>query len=253
MSDHLDNLTDDQRSEITDFLVKERDSNQQVINEARHYHAERQANSGEQYLNFITKVAELSLLIGAAIGPVIIATRADIGQPIFVFLAVVIYLGNGVLAIWKAKDIVEKQLDSFAPETLHGFESDVLPLNLAINKLIWKSDNRDYVDEYLEKKFSFLENNAESKIIKKPVNFWLDIFAANFVWASLLLLRTLWPFSPNSYWISFAVLTLVMLLLINASYIQARERVIKNQSNTEKLNALKREHVEWQKREVFRK
>jgi len=241
-----------EKDELLNFLTKENTSSSQTLNEARTFHYQQLITKQQQFLSFVIKLGELSLLIGAAIGPVIIVSSKQISQPAYVFIAMLIYLVNGIWTIWKAKDIVEKQLDAFAPGMFHKLELDIYPMQFSANKLIFNPNNQDYIQEYLKNKLSFLENNAEEKVPKRNVDISLDIFTLNFVIASLLLVRTVWPFGTIVYWASFSIVVVFILGLIILGYIQAKERAIKNEYNTRELNKLKRGHVEWQKQNIFK-
>lgn len=240
-----------EKDEFREFLVKENNSTAQTLNEARHFHYQQLATQHQQFLGFVIKLGELSLLIGAAIGPIIIASNKQVSHSTFIFIAVLIYLVNGVWTIWKAKDIVEKQLDAFAPGMFYKLEIDMYPMQFSANKLIFDPANRGFAKEYLKDKLSFLEKNAEVEIPKRNVDFSLDIFTFNFAVASMLLIRSVWPFSPTLYWIAFSVFIIFILFLTKSSYRQAKGRATNNEANTRELNRIKREHVEWQKENVF--
>lgn len=240
------------RKEFLNYLNEQLDSIKKTLGEARDFHFQNLDEKHKQFLNFKIKLGELSLIVGAAIGPVIIASGKEILQPVYVFSAIILYLTNGIFAIWKAKDIVEKQLDAYSPSNLHKLESDVYPMEFAIDKLRFDPENREYIDEFFKSREKFVEENTELEIPKKNVDVSLDILSFNFVLASLLLIKTIWPFGSNFYWLFFAVIILIMLMLIIRSYIQAKKRAIQNELNTKRLNEVKRAHVEWQKKEVLK-
>lgn len=245
-------MTDDEKNKLIDHLIKENESTNESLNQARQSHFEQLSGKQKQFLDFTVKIGELSLIVGSAISPIIIASKAEINQPIFIFLAVLIYLFNGIIAIWRAKDIVEKQLDAYAPGAFHKLELDVLPMEFSANKIIVYPENQPLKDDYLKERLKFLDENAETSIPKNQVDFSLDIFSLNFVIASLLLVKIIWPFNVIIYWTIFLVVVLIVLSLIIKSYIEARERAIYGECNTEKLNEMKREHLEWQKENVFK-
>jgi len=238
--------------EFLDYLSKEADSLNKTVNEARDFHYRQLSNCQQQHLNFLSKLGELSLLVGAAIGPVIIVSKTEISEPVYVFLALLIYLANGIFAIFKAKDITEKQVDAFAPGMLHKVESDVCPMQFSINKLITDPNNQEYAQEYIKEKMTFVDKNAEAELPKKYIDFSLDIVVFSFVIASLLLTRVIWPFNTNLYLVFVSAVILFVLGLLVKSFIEARERGIRNEFNTKRLNELHREHVEWQKRNRFK-
>ena len=243
---------EEKKQEFLNYLNKELDSISKILNETRNFHFKNLNENQKQFLNFKIKLGELSLVVGAAIGPVIIASGKEILQPFYVFAAIILYLANGILAIWKAKDTVEKQLDAYSPSVLHKLESDVYPMEFAIDKLRFDLENQEYIDEFFKIRDRYVEENTELEIPERKVDMTLDMLSFNFVFASLLLIKTVWPFGSNFYWIFFAIIILIMFILIVRSYIQAKERAIQNEFNTKKLNELKRAHVEWQKKEVLK-
>ena len=246
-------MNDNDKDELLKYLTNENASTSHTLNEARIFHYQQLIAKQQQFLDFVIKLGELSLLIGAAISPIIIVSSKQISQPVYAFLAVFIYLLNGIWIICKAKDMVEKQLDAYAPGMFHKLALDIYPMQFSTNKLISDPDNREYVQDYLDKKLSFLENNAGEEMPKRNVDFSLDIFTSNFVLASLLLARTVWPFRTiGYYWLAFSIVAMFVLVLIIYSYRQAKDRAKKNESNTQKLNELKRNHVEWQKQNIFK-
>jgi len=234
--------------ELLSFLDNESKSITNTLNEARNFHNDHLSESFKQFLNFNIKLGELSLIVGATIGPIIIVSNKDISQPIYLFLAIILYLINGVFSIWKAKDSIEKQLDAFSPSIMHRLESDIYPMFFSIDKLRFEPKNQEYIDGFTNSRAIFLEDNTGTEIPKKNIDFTLDINVLFFVLASVLLIRTIWPFSIIGYWIFFLCIVLFVSGLILKSYIQARERAIQNACETKKLNEMKRAHVNWQKR-----
>ncbi|MCX6806804.1 MAG: hypothetical protein NT135_01640 [Candidatus Berkelbacteria bacterium] len=242
----------EKQKEFQKFLTDENDSINNILNEARDFHYKNLNENLKRFLNFNIKLGELSLIVGAAIGPVIIATNKDISQSIYVFLAIILYLLNGIFAIWKAKDSVEKQLDAYSPSVLHKLESEVYPMQFSIDKLRHEPDNREYLNEFFNNRALIVGNYTEIEIPKRKVDFTLDVLTLIFVLASLLLIRTVWPFSAIYYWIFFALIVATVTALIVKSFLQAKERAIQNERNTKRLNEMKRTHIEWQNQNVFK-
>jgi len=239
---------DNELKGLLDFLDGESKSMNETLAEARSFHFNHLGENLKQFLNFNIKLGELSLIVGAAIGPVIIASNKSVAEPIFVFIAIILFLANGIFSIWRAKDYVEKQLDAFSPSIFHKLESDIYPMVFAIDKLRFEPKNQEFIDEFSSSRGKFLEANTEAEIPKNNIDFTLDISVLIFVLASVFLIKTVWPFSNIIYWVFFVSIILFVIGLIIKSYIQARERAIQNAYNTKKLNELKRAHIEWQKR-----
>jgi len=246
-----DNEKIKESKELLNFLDSESKSINETLSSARDFHYNQLNENLKQFLGFNIKLGELSLIVGAAIGPVIIAASEEVSQPVYVFLAIILYLANGIFSIWKAKDSVEKQLDAYSPSILHKLESDIYPLVFAIDKLRFDPKNQEYIDEFSYQRAKYLEDNTEIEIPKKNINFTLDINVLIFVLASVFLIRTVWPFGTIIYWVFFTFIILFVFGLIVKSYIQAKERSVQNACNTKKLNELKRTHIEWQKRKFI--
>src|SRR3990167_9119686 len=111
--------------ELREYLDEQCNSINKTLNQTRDFYSKQRHIDYQQFLNFNIKLGEFSFIIGAAIGPIIIVSDREIEQPIFVFLAMIIYLANGIFAIWRSKDIVEKQLDSFSSGNLYKSESEI--------------------------------------------------------------------------------------------------------------------------------
>lgn len=238
----------EESKELLDFLDNESRSLTKTLNEARDFHINHLNENAKQFLNFQIKLGELSLIVGAAIGPVFIVSSKEIVNPIFVFIAIILYLANGIFSIWRAKDSVEKQLDAYAPSVFHKLEADIYPMIFAIDRLRFEPKNQGFIKEFSASREKFLEDNTEAEIPKKNVDFTLDINVLIFVLASLFLVKTIWLFSGIIYWIVFSITVLFVIFLITKSYTEARERSTQNICNTKRVNDLKRSHVEWQKK-----
>lgn len=239
------------KADVVKYLEERCDSREAILNEARDFHFQHLADYQKQSFQFMIKIGELSLLVGAAIGPVMFLSGRQTSHPFFIFFAVAVYLLNGIWTIWKAKDTIEKQVDAFSPGMFHKMELDIYPMQFAANKLISDPDNREYVEEYLKCESVFLKNNTESEIPKRNIDFSLDIFASSFIIASLLFIRAVWPFGDRLYWLFFAVILACVFISIVRSYFQAQDRAEINEKNTRDLNKIKREFVEWRDGKIF--
>lgn len=247
------NLGEEKTNEdLRNYFSEQCNSINETLSQARDFHYKQLSNKLEQFMNFNTKLGELSLLISAAITPILIVSNKNISQPVFVFLALFVYLTNGIFAIWRSKDVVEKQLDAFNPAMLYKTELEVYPLQFSMDKLKLEPRNPEYIKEFTDSRNLFLEKNTEFEIPKRTVDLTLDIILFNLVLATLLLSRTIWPFSVSYYWLSFAVIIIVMIILILRSYILAREHSVQNEESIKSLNKMKCEHIEWQKSHLYK-
>jgi len=247
------NSRDDRVNEkLRKYLDEQSKSMNETLSQARDFHFKYLHANLQQFLNFNIKLGELSLIISAAIGPIILVSNKEFSQPIFAFLALIIYLANGIFAIWRSKDIVEKQLDAFSPGNLYKVEAEVYPLQFSMDKLRFEPQNQKYIDEFVENRKSFLKNFTETEVPKRSIDLTLDIISLNFAIATILLVRTVWPFQPHYYWIFFVAILLAVVIFIIKSYIKANARAIQNEKNTKILNGLKKKHIEWQEANFYK-
>lgn len=229
-------------------LAKDRDERNELLSKARDFHYDKLVTFGRDYTSYIVKLGELSFLIGAAITPIIIASGKELKYPRFIFLAVALYLFNGILAIWKSKDIIEKNLDVFAPGNLHALEKKVQPLQFLANKIILEFKTED-IKAYIDEEKKFIGENSEEKTDDK-VNIFLDVLVLFFILPSLLIIRVVWPFSDIAYWHFFATSISIILAVIIHGIFKARSTAKINVKNTEELNQIKLKYVEWWKEKM---
>lgn len=239
---------EEQIKEVKKDLAKDRDERNELLSKARDFHYDKLISLGRDYSNYIVKLGELSFLIGAAIVPIIIASGEELKYPKFIFFAVVLYLFNGVLAMWKSKDIVEKNLDAFAPGNLHALEIKVQPLQFLANKIILDFKAED-IAEYIDKEKIFIEENSEEKTTEN-INVFLDVLVLFFILPSLLIVRVVWPFADAMYWHFFGILISIILSVIVFGIFKAKSTARANAKNTRELNQMKLEYAKWWKEKM---
>lgn len=234
--------------EIKKELADELNSRNELLSSARDFHFDKLISFGRDYTNYVIKLGELSFLIGGAITPIVIVSGNSVQYPKFVFSAIALYLFNGILAIWKSKDIIERQLDAFAPGNLHALEKKVQPLQFLANKIIFEFKDED-IKEYMKQKRDFISNNAEEKV-STSINVLLDALVFIFVLASLLIVRAVWTFSITSYWHFFGIAISLIMAMIIAGAFRAKAVAKLNAKNTEELNKMKLDFAKWREEKI---
>lgn len=237
-------------NQIRKELSKELNERNELISKARNFHYDKRITFSRDYVSYLIKLGELSFLIGAAITPIIIASWDEIPNPKFILYAIIIYLFNGIIAIWNAKSIIETQLDSFAPGNFHILEKNIYPLQFLANKILVDS-SKENINKYFELKRDFIVNNAEEKV-SSSINMLLDIVVFLFVLASLLTVRVIWTFSFVSYWHFFGISLFAILLLIVFGTIKTKLKAKRNAQDTIELNEMKKDYAKWWE-ELFNK
>lgn len=243
-------LTPEKRKQTLQFLEKEQGIYREILHEIYGDRGKYHENALNRYRDFLLKIGELSFIFGAAIVPVIIISKTEIREPIFIFLGVALYLTNGFIVLLKTKENIEKDTNQI-PGLGADLEAEVLPISFSINKLIWDPTKKEHVQEYYDSQNQFVKKELAPKTASNKVSFLLDFLFANFVWASLLLVKDIWPFSDISYWSAFFVITVIIGVLSGISYFMFREETIKSAAANEKVANLRREHSKWQDREIF--
>jgi hypothetical protein len=240
-------MTNDEEKELKDGLTSERNIYEKIMSEARGKRAELRLQNRDKHTDFLQKVGELSFTFGAAIIPLIFITHSasNIKSLVYILIGVGIYLLNGVIALWKNKSVIEQDADD-SPHVGLDEEINTYPIINSINKLLTDISSDDHKDEYVKSKKDFLEFAFSIKSdFKAKATFWLDLVILNFVLASLVVGRALWPYNQIVYWIGFAAIILIMVGLITLSYI----RTIRNQMNLhikkERLAKIKADYQDW--------
>jgi len=241
-------MNEQQIKEIEEQLTRERNERSELLSKARDFHVDKQITFGREYAQYIVKLGELSFIIGAALAPVILVSQPEMKFPFFILLAVGLYLLNGILALWKSKDIVERQLDAFAPGNFHALELKIQPIQFLADKIILDFKEED-IKEYIQLKKEFIVENAEEKASSK-VNIFLDVIIMIFITASLLVIRSIWPYSTSLYWHIFGASISIVVLLIIIGALKAKNLAKANNKYTADLNKIKTDHASWWRKRI---
>lgn len=248
-------MTSDEEKEVKQGLAEKRDELQRTMSEARGQRSALQLGNIEKYKDFLQKLGELSLTFGAAIIPLIIVTSTDkqINYLGFVIAGVALYLLNGLFALWRLKEVFERNAGD-APHV--GLEEEIhtYPVIHAHNKLLWDLDDKAYQAEYFKASSDLLAWAPVALKNEKPkISIWLDVLIVNFVIASMLVVRAAWPYPAFIYWILFIVVLVLMIVLVAVGYAKAWKNEILLQTKREKLAEIKAEYQLWHNANILKK
>jgi len=247
-------MSDDEIKEVQKGLEGKRDSLQAILQDARKVRVSLQLSNIDKYRDFLQRLGELSFAFGAAILPLVLVTHKDGDIPYlgYVIVGVCIYLINGLLSLWRSKDILERNGDD-TPYIGLDEEIRTYPVIHAHNKLLFDLENEKYQKEYKSASLAYLKwapEAATTKILKPSL--WLDVLLIAFVVASFLIVRVLWPYDDRLYWISFAVLLIIMAILTKVSYGRSSKSQLELNNKRKKLARIKKKYQDWHNKNVFK-
>lgn len=243
-------MTAEEEKEIKSGLQETRDRLQATMSDARQQRAEIRLENRNKHREFLQRVGELSFTIGAAIIPLVLVTHAskDIKHIVFALAGVALYLLNGLVALWKTKTLLEQDADD-APHVGLDEEIFTYPVINALNKLLYDLQDKSYQQEYKEAQQAVPRTEAPQAGKKKArASFITDVLLVDFVIASLLIARTVWPYGTTSYWWLFGVITAFILALVFRSYKRTMENQAKLHKKQEKLANIKGSYQEWEQK-----
>lgn len=249
-------MTEDEAKEVKTGLQAKRDELQQAMHEARDARVKLQLGNMDKHRDFLQKIGELSFVLGAAIAPVILATHASekVDHLGFVIAGAALYLLNGLLALWRSKEMLERNADD-APFVGLNEEIHTYPLIHAHNKLLFDLDDETYREEYRKTSLEAVDglNSLQPDQTRPKVSLWLDALLANFVLASLLIARAVWPQHATwVYWLIFGVALTTIAVLTVIGYMRAWKSQLLLQTKREKLAAIKAEYQEWHNTNILK-
>jgi len=163
----------------------------------------------------------------------------------FIFAGTALYLVNGVVAFWRSKNIFERNADS-SPFVGLDEEIKVYPLVNAHNKLLIDLKNKGYIEEFRKASTDLLEWAPRVAEEQKPrVSIWLDIMLVNFVLASMLVMRPLWPYPSALYWVSCITLLILVVVFTAVGYMRSWKDQVMLITKKQKLAEIKADYQKW--------
>lgn len=252
-------MTDDEakhqwEEEVIRQLKPERDKMQSQLDDIRDMRMNFQLANREKRREFLMKIGELSLLVGAAIAPIIIATDNKLQFREFAMVGAGLYLLNGILALWRCKTLLYQDAED-GPQIGLTEETLLQPVIQAHNKLLFDPSSKTYQDEYIEVSKGLTDEGLalEGQKQKARLDLWADMAIYGFGLATLLVARTIWPFEQVWYWemlLGFALLVCVLLLV---GYRHARKTRAAIEQKLKRILDQRKKYQEWHNKEVFRK
>jgi hypothetical protein len=109
--------------EVIEKLAPERDKLQSQLNEIRDLRMKISLANRDKRREYLMKIGELSLIVGAAITPVIIVADSNVQFQPFAIIGVGLYLLNGVLALWRCKTLLYQDAED-APQV--GLDQEIM-------------------------------------------------------------------------------------------------------------------------------
>ncbi len=177
---------------VIEKLKPERDKLQSQLDEIRDLRMNISLTNRDKRREFLMKIGELSLLVGAAITPVIIVADSTVSFQEFAVIGVGLYLLNGILALWRCKTLLYQDAED-APQV--GLDQEIMlePVIHAYNKLLFDPSSKAYQDEYVAASKSLLDESQEIQNQKQKarLDFWADMVLYGFVLATLFVARTI--------------------------------------------------------------
>jgi len=227
-------------------LAKKRDSLQNTMNESRSMRAQIKLTVRGNYRDFVQKIGELSFLLGAAIIPLLLTRSNETASHInYLLIGVGIYLLNGIVALWWTKTHIETDGNDARLVSLDE-QLSIYPLTNALNKLIHDPASKEYRSEYEQAKVATVSVPIPTES-NKP-SFTADLVLTAFIIASLLVIRSAWPYEVSIYWGSFAAILLITTASILASYIRALQSTSTVAIKQATIDIIKSEFHKWRDR-----
>lgn len=241
-------MSKEEEKEIIAGLTASRDELQNTLAEARQLRMELRLSNRDKFREFQQKLGELSFVFGAAIIPLVVVSQKDghINHLSYLLAGVAVYLIVGFIALWRTKTMLEQDADD-SPHVGLSEEIATYPLINALNKLLHDVHSEEYQKEYFQIKDVAIDGLTESEDgYKTRTNFTADILLSLFVLASLLVVRTVWPYDEWIYWEVFLVTIGAVLLLTLFSY----QRTLKNQKllsgKRRELASIRKKYQDWE-------
>ena len=242
-------MNNDKNKEAFEGLRDSQNELQKELSDARNMRVNLQLGNIDKYQKFVQKIGELSFAVGAAIVPVVIVRGSDkVSNLCFVLVGVGLYMLNGILSLWHAKNVLETNVND---TPFIGLDEEIYtyPVIYAISKLLLDYNNKDYQEEYKKMCLSCIKKNQEQENCEKTkrskIDSWIDVLLADFAIASLLVAKAVWIFGNLIYWITFTAIILLIILLGTVSYIKTWQNQVNLKLKQEKLVDIKSVYQNW--------
>ncbi len=239
---------------VIEKLAPERDKLQAQLNKIRELRMNLGLSNRDKRREYLMKIGELSFIVGAAITPAVIVSGNKISFLSFALLGAGLYLLNGLFALWRCKTLLYQDAED-VPEV--GLDQEIMlePVAHSYNKILYSPSTKEYQDEYLTASKELLDQNSESQkqIWRASIDFWADLVLFGFMFATIIIARTIWPFTELNYWIVLTTFVVLAAFTLTFGYYKTREHRLKLEYKHEKLAENRLRYQDWHNREVLKK
>lgn len=244
-------MDDDQKvAQLVLVLEEERKGISESLYELRKERKDLFLDAIKRQRSFILKIGELSFIFGGAVIP-LLKEFADTPTGPYLFVAIGIFILNGLVSLWRSKSLLEADSNDIAGMGMES-EAEAEIYKHKIQKLIHDPTNTTYQQDYLAARDSIINHLSTPQKTDEHISFLLDGFVAAFVIGSTLLARVIWPFSQNLFLIVLAFIIVCIIFLMLVSYFSAKERRTKLEIKKERLNIVNKERASWDKEMIER-
>jgi len=242
-------MTEDEKAIL---LAQERDKTQAKLEEIRALRMQLNLKNRDDRRDLLMKLGELSFIVGAAVTPILIVSDSNISHKSFAVLGVAIYLTSGLLAMWRCKTLLYQDAED-SPKVGLDEEIQLQPIVHSYNKLISNPSSAEYAQEYKNASEQAIRSLTTSSdgTAKSRIDPTIDLVLYGFILATLLILRTQWPFNDVSYWISLALFGVIAIVLSLRGYYEAKLVRQSLEHKRSKVAEIRNNYQEWHDKEMF--
>lgn len=238
--------------EVREQLSPIRDGLQRQLDEIRKLRMDIGLKSREALREYRMKLGELSFTVGAAIAPVLIVSDNKVHYVKYAVIGVALYLLTGLTLFWRGRTMLYQDATD-APQVGLDQELALEPIIHAYNKVIFDAANKAYKNELVTAQKSMLRTQAkaQNEPIKSRADPSIELALTGFIYATLFVARTVWPFGNKAFWIVFWTITVLVPMIVFVLYIQGRRARSRVQSKKERINDGREKYQNWHNKHVL--
>lgn len=244
-------MAEDEKAKI---LSRESNKLQARLDEIRNLRMQLTLKSRDDRRAYLMKLGELSFIFGAAIVPILVVSNNDISFKTFAVSGVAVYLISGLLAMWRCKTLIYQDAED-SPTVGVDAEIQLQPIIQSYNKLISNPSSSEYIKEYQDSSYQATQalTKTSNETAKSRIDPTIDLVLYGFIFATLLVLRTQWPFSEVFYWIGLAVFAVIAVVVSTRGYCEAKLARQALEHKREKIVESREKYQKWRDTEVLGK
>lgn len=196
------------------------------------------------------KLAELSIGIGAAIGPLLFITDKLEGKEFYIFIAVGFFILSGLIGLFREKFFIEKNINE---TRLIGMdmEIDLYPRVYLLNKLMMNPEDQELMKDYIEgaKDIPMRYTSYQKNLLK--LDYFLDFQYLFMLLGILSLIKPMWPIPDHIFVaIVLVVLTLFVIQLAYSIY-NAKKTNDELNEKQETLSSIHETFINWHNKDLL--